>query len=87
LITELLIDFLQEFSDCQCIADGHATAGLCPQFCWSFYVFVVVVFGTFLLNSMMIVPFITVMLRYYQIKSNQIIYLVKQIQRQIWQNE
>ena len=55
---------LQEFFDCQCIDDGQATAGFCPQNCWSMYVFAVVVFTTFLLNSTMVVPFITVILRY-----------------------
>jgi len=55
---------LQEFFGCQCIEDGRATAGLCTQPCMSFYVFIVVIFVTFLCKSMMIVPIITVLLRY-----------------------
>jgi len=54
----------QEFYDCRCIEDGHASLGSCARTCQTiFYIYVTLQFITFVVSSVTIVPLMTSLVR------------------------
>ena len=60
------LSFNQVFLDCQCVTDDvrTATVGLCRKPCPVIYLYLAVLFVTSFVTSMMIVPMMTILLRY-----------------------
>ena len=52
------------YSNCSCIPDGLATAGLCPNDCWAIYPWAVVNFLASVVGAMKIMPNFVMIIRY-----------------------
>ena len=63
LYSVLILCPLQVFTDCECVDGGTATLGLCERSCSAFYIYITVIFVTYLVTSMLMVPIMTVKMR------------------------